>query len=65
MIDSCVVKSVFFQNFQQNSQVADLHSKIFDTSPLGAKFFQFDAVFGEVWQNRMLAPRLRVGAPTL
>ena len=24
--------------------------------PWGSKFFQFHAVFGEIWQNRMLAP---------
>ena len=23
-----------------------------------SKFFQFDAVFGKIWQNRMLAPLL-------
>ena len=34
--------------------VADLHSKILD--PPGSKFFQFHAVFGKNWQNRMLAP---------
>ena len=34
--------------------------------PLGSKFFRFHAVFGKIWQNRMLAaPYLwRVGAPT-
>ena len=25
-------------------------------SPLGSKFFQSHAVFGKIWQNRMLAP---------
>ena len=24
--------------------------------PLGSKFFQFHAVFGKIWQNRILAP---------
>ena len=24
--------------------------------PLGSKFFQFHAVFGKIWKNRMLAP---------
>ena len=37
--------------------VADLHSKILDARPpWGSKFFQFHAVFGKIWQNRMLAP---------
>ena len=38
--------------------VADLHSKILDARPPppGPKFFQFHAVFGKIWQNRMLAP---------
>ena len=37
--------------------VADLHSKILDARPpRGSKFFQFHAVFGKIWQNRMLAP---------
>ena len=31
--------------------------------PPGSKFFQFHAVFGKIWQNRMLAPPWRVGAP--
>ena len=43
--------------------VADLHSKILDVRPpWGSKFFQFHAVFGKFWQNRMLAPPQRVGA---
>ena len=37
------------------SSVADLHSKISDVPPR-SKFFQFHAVFGKIWQNRMLAP---------
>ena len=32
--------------------------------PRGSKFFKFHAVFGEIWQNRMLASPCRVGAPT-
>ena len=36
--------------------MADLHSRILDAPPSGSKFFQFHAVFGEIWQNRMLAP---------
>ena len=40
-----------------SSAVADLHSKILDARPpWGSKFFQFHAVFGKFWQNRMLAP---------
>ena len=35
--------------------VADQHSKILD-DPKGSKFFHFHAVFGKIWQNRMLAP---------
>ena len=38
--------------------MADLHSKILDVRPppRGSKFFQFHAVLGEIWQNRMLVP---------
>ena len=32
--------------------------------PPGPKFFQFHAVFGEIWQNRMLAPPWGVGTPS-
>ena len=33
------------------------------TPPRGPKFFQFHAVFGKIWENRMLPPR-GVGAPS-
>ena len=32
--------------------------------PGESKFFQFHAVFGKIWQNRMLAPPRGVGAPS-
>ena len=32
--------------------------------PWGPKFSQFHAVFGKIWQNRMLAPPWGVGAPS-
>ena len=32
--------------------------------PGGSKFFQFHAVFGKIWQNRMMAPLRGVGAPS-
>ena len=39
--------------------------KFWTPPPSGSKFFQLHAVFGEIWQNRMLVPRpRRVGAPT-
>ena len=45
---------------------ADLHSKILDSRPPpGSKFFQFHAVFGKFWQNRMLAPPLESWRPIL
>ena len=31
--------------------------------PRGPKFFQFHAVFGKFWQNRMLAPPLESWRP--
>ena len=31
--------------------------------PLGSKFFQFHAVFGKFWQNRMLAPPGELAPP--
>ena len=33
-------------------------------TPPWSRFFQFRAVFGKIWQNRMLAPPWRVGAPS-
>ena len=49
-----------------NISVADLHSKILDARPpWGSKFFQFHAVFGKIWQNRMLAPPLGSWRPLL
>ena len=33
--------------------------------PSGSKFFQFHAVFGKIWQNRMLAPPLESWRPLL
>ena len=39
--------------------------KFWTRPPWGSKFFQFHAVFGKIWQNRMLAPPppRGVGAP--
>ena len=31
--------------------------------PRGPKFFQFHAVFGKIWQNRMLAPPGELAPP--
>ena len=36
-----------------------------DAPPRGPKFFQFHAVFGKIWQNRMLAPPPGELAPLL
>ena len=33
--------------------------------PRGPKFFRFHAVFGKIWQNRMLAPPLGSWRPLL
>ena len=33
--------------------------------PRGPRFFQFHAVFGKIWQNRMLAPPLGSWRPLL
>ena len=45
-----------------------LHLTVADLSPPPPppepKFFQFHAVFGKIWQNRMLAPPRGVGAPS-
>ena len=39
--------------------------KFWTRAPRGSKFFQFHAVFGKIWQNRMLAPTpWGVGAPS-
>ena len=32
-------------------------------SPPGSKFFQFHAVFGKIWQNRILAPPGELAPP--
>ena len=57
---------ILFLNHLIILAVADLHSKILDAPPpRGSKFFQFHAVFGKFWRNRMLAPPPRgVGAPS-
>ena len=34
-----------------------------DARPRGRKFFQFHAVFGKIWQNRMLAPPRELAPP--
>ena len=53
------------QIFQQEVAVADLRGGVRDVHPpWGPKFFQFHAVFGKIWQNRMLAPPWGVGAPS-
>ena len=44
--------------------VADLRGCEGREPPWGSKFFQFHAVFGKNWQNRMLVPPWRVGAST-
>ena len=36
-----------------------------DSPSPGFKFFQFHAVFGKIWQNRMLAPPLEGWRPHL
>ena len=40
----------------------DFHKAVEDLR--GPKFFQFHAVFGKIWQNRMLAPPPGVSAPS-
>ena len=52
---------------EQDSPVADLGGRGREgraASPWGAKFFQFHAVFGKIWQIRMLVPPRGVGAPS-
>ena len=39
--------------------------KFWMRTPPGPKFFQFHAVFGKIWQNRMLMPPRGVGIPSL
>ena len=47
------------------SAVVDLRGARGMRTPLwGSKFFQFHAVLGEIWQNHMLVPPRRVGAPS-
>ena len=37
--------------------------KFWTRAPQGSKFFQFHAVFGKIWQNRMLAPPGELAPP--
>ena len=43
--------------------VADLREVRGTPPPQGSKFFQFYAVFGKFWQNRMLAPPGKLAPP--
>ena len=43
--------------------VADLRGKRGTCDPRGSKFFQFHAVFGKIWENRMLAPPGELAPP--
>ena len=53
------------EDITSNLAVADLRGAWGTRpSPWGPKFFQFHAVFGKIWQNRMLAPPWGVGAPS-
>ena len=42
--------------------MADLRGDLRD-APQWSKFFQFHAVFGKIWQNRMLAPPRELAPP--
>ena len=42
---------------------ADLTGDARDAPPPGPKFFQFHAVFGKIWQNRMLVPPDELAPP--
>ena len=53
----------FLSDKKRHCPVADL-SGARGMPPWGSKFFQFHAVFGKIWHNRMLAPPPRVGAPS-
>ena len=44
--------------------VVDLRGARGTYVPWGSKFFQFHAVFGKNWENRMLVPPREVGAPS-
>ena len=47
------------------SRVADLRGALPARAPYGPKFSHFHAIFGNIWQNHMLAPLSpRVGAPS-
>ena len=50
-------KLILRELWQQTSTFASRGSKgSARDAPRGPKFFQFHAVFGKIWQNRMLAP---------
>ena len=52
------------RSLQRAVSVADLGGRRGRAPPPRApKFFRFHAVFGKIWQNRMLAPPWGVGAP--
>ena len=54
-------KSVIYRPFQWRIYIV----KFWTRAPRGSKFFQFHAVFGKIWQNRMLAPPLGSWRPLL
>ena len=58
VINTCDMK------IYQYETVADLRGVRGTPSPR-PKFFQFHAVFGKIWQNRMLAPPLGSWRPLL
>ena len=65
----CTIPTGFSQQIKDTSQcnaVADLRGREGRAPPpWGSKFFQFHAVFGKIWQIRMLAsPPWGVGAPS-
>ena len=49
---------------EQWISVADLGVRPSTRPPYGPKFSQFRAIFRKIWQNHMLAPPPRAGAPS-
>ena len=54
---------LYLHHIMSVNTVADLRGARGCTPPRGPKFFQFHAVFGKCWQNRMLAPPGELAPP--
>ena len=60
-----VQRKVMFSSHSEKLTLAVADLRGCEGRPPGPKFFQFRAVFGKIWQNRMLAPTVESWYPHL